>query len=49
MATIAIGFVKFSSVASGHTSAMSFAMSIITGSVRSPREMPPIPSVSAIV
>jgi hypothetical protein len=28
---------------------MSLPMSIITGSVRKPREMPPMPSVSAIV
>ena len=41
-----IGFVRFSSHASGHSSSMSRAMSSSTGMLRSDRLMPPGPHVS---
>ena len=47
--TIAIGFTYCSSTASGQTSSISRQMSTSTGIVRSPRMIPPIPTVSPIV
>ena len=47
--SIAIGLTYWSSSAPGHSSSMSRQTSSSTGIVRSPRMIPPIPSVSAIV
>ena len=47
--SIAIGLTYWSSSASGHCSSMSRQTSSSTGIVRSPRMIPPTPSVSAIV
>ena len=47
--SIAIGLTYCSSSASGHSSSMSRHTSSSTGIVRSPRMIPPTPSVSAIV
>ncbi len=46
---MAIGLTYCKKVTSGHNSSMSLAMSSSTGMVRSPRMMPPMPRVSAMV
>ncbi len=46
---MAIGFTYCSMIASGQTSSMSSQIDHKCGTVRMPRMMPPIPSVSAIV
>jgi hypothetical protein len=47
--SIAIGLTYWSSSASGHSSSMSVVTSSSTGIVRIALEMPPTPSVSAMV